>query len=148
MAVYTKILYHIVWGTEQQSQVLSPQRQGDLFRFIMGKLQEKGCKVYSVGGYLEHLHILTSVEPEISLSELVSYLKDSTERWIFETNIFPDFPGWHNGFGAISCSWQNKSQLANYIENQSRHHLCRTFQEEMEEMLTKAGIDYKSSCPV
>ena len=148
MAVYTQILYHIVWGTVHHEDVLSSERQGDLYRYLIGKLQEKDCIVYSVGGYLEHLHVLTTVNPQISLVELVDFLKLSTANWIRDNKIFPEFAGWQAGFGAFTCSWQSRGQISHYIHNQPEHHQCRTFQEEMEEMFTKSGLNYSSKCLV
>ncbi|MBN2842578.1 MAG: transposase [Sedimentisphaerales bacterium] len=146
MAAYTQILYHIVWSTKNLEGVLSLERQGDLQRFIMGKIHDKDCNAMAVGGYLEHIHVLTTVNPDISLHDLVDYLKQTTENWIKENQLFPDFHGWQDGYGAITCSWQKRGPLSHYIENQEYQHHCLTYQEEIEEMLTKSGINYTVAC--
>ncbi len=148
MAVYTQILYHIIWGTVNQEPVLDQDRQGDLYRFLMGKLQDQGCNVCTIGGFQDHVHILTAIRPDHALQGLVSYLKEASADWIRDNEVFPAFQGWQPGFGAFSCSWQSRGSLSNYIESQSEHHLYRTFQEEMEEMLTQSGVNFSSNCLV
>lgn len=146
MAACTQILYHIVWSTKHLSGVLDLARQGDLHRFIIGKIHDKGCTAIAVGGHLEHLHVLTTVSPKISLDELVDFLKKTTAKWINENHSFPDFIGWQDGYGAVTCSWQNRGQTSHRIENQIFEHSCRTYREEMEELLTKSGINFTLAC--
>ena len=142
MATYTQILYHIVYGTKNHNCTLDLERHNELCRYTAGILQNKKCFIHKVGGYTEHLHILTELHPSIALADLVKDTKLATSKWIKAKNIFPVFDSWQNGYGAFSCSWKDKDRIINYIANQIEHHRHKTFQEEYIEMLQQAGIEF------
>ena len=75
MATYTQILYHIVYGTKNHNGTLDLERHDELCRYTAGILQNKKCFVHKVGGYTEHLHILTELHPGIALAGLVKDTK-------------------------------------------------------------------------
>lgn len=49
---------------------------------------------------------------------------------------------WQEGYGAFSVSPGNLETVAEYIKGQEEHHRTRSFGEEFETMLKKAGIVY------
>lgn len=75
MATYTQILYHIVFGTKNRAGTLDQENHDPLWRYIAGVLRNKDCTVYIVGGYTNHVHILTSVHPSQTLADLVKDVK-------------------------------------------------------------------------
>ena len=98
--------------------------------------------MYKVGGYVDHLHILTSLHPSLALADLIKDVKLGTSGWIKTDKVFRCFDGWQDGYGAFTCSWKDKDRIANYIVNQREHHQHKTFREEYIEMLQKAGIEF------
>ena len=142
MATYTQILYHIVYGTKNHNGTLDLERYDELCKYTAGILQNKNCFVYKVGGYTEHLHILTELHPSVALADLVKDIKLAQSKWIKTNNIFPAFDGWQDGYGGFTCSWKDKDRIINYIANQIEHHRHKTFREEYVEMLQQAGIEF------
>ena len=142
MATYTQILYHIVYGTKNHNGTLDLERHNELCRYTAGILMNKNCFVYKVGGYTEHLHILTELHPTIALADLVKDLKRAQSKWIKTDNVFPAFDGWQEGYGTFTCSWKDKERIINYIANQIEHHQHKTFREEYIEMLQQARIEF------
>ena len=142
MATYTQILYHIVYGTKNHIGTLDLERYDELCKYTAGILQNKNCFVYKVGGYTEHLHILTELHPSVALADLVKDIKLAQSKWIKTNNIFPAFDGWQDGYGGFTCSWKDKDRIINYIANQIEHHRHKTFREEYVEMLQQAGIEF------
>jgi putative transposase len=49
---------------------------------------------------------------------------------------------WQEGYGAFSVSKSAVPSVREYIREQEKHHLRRTFQEEYREFLEKHGIDF------
>ena len=142
MATYTQILYHIVFGTKDHNGTLYQENHDQLWRYISGIIRNKQCTVYVVGGYTDHVHILSSLKPSLALADLVKDIKLAVSKWNKEKKIFPAFSGWQEGYGAFTCAYRDKERINKYIRNQYEHHRVRTFEEEYEQMLKKAGIEY------
>jgi hypothetical protein len=49
---------------------------------------------------------------------------------------------WQDGYAAISVSPNACDQVKRYIANQAEHHRTRTFREELEDILRRAGINF------
>ncbi len=49
---------------------------------------------------------------------------------------------WQEGFGAFSYSHSQLEKVMNYIKNQEKHHVKKTFREEYTEMLEKFRVQY------
>jgi hypothetical protein len=49
---------------------------------------------------------------------------------------------WQKGYGAFSYGKSQISNIANYIENQEKHHRKQTFMEEYREILKIFAIEY------
>lgn len=78
--------------------------------------------MYQINGIENHTHILTHLHPSIALAELVKDIKVSSNLFIKEKNLFPNFVGWQIGYSAFSYSIDRKDILTNYIRNQEEHH--------------------------
>jgi REP element-mobilizing transposase RayT len=106
-----------------------------------GTVEQGGGKVLSINSVADHLHLLWELSPTVALSDAMRLLKTNSSRWVRETFSLKPF-AWQTGYAAFSVSRSNVSAVANYIENQERHHRKRTFQEEFIELLVKHGIPY------
>jgi putative transposase len=143
MSTFTQILYHIVFATKDRQRVLSPEKRQELYKCIWGILRNKDCHLYRIGGVEDHVHILTSLHPGVSLADLLKTIKVSTSMWIKEHRLFPQFEGWQEGYSAFTDSIQEKDVLVKYIKGQEEHHRMRTFKEELTELLKQAGVTYE-----
>lgn len=140
MATYTQILYHIVFSTKHRERALDQARRDELFRFIWGVLKNRQCHLYRIGGVEDHLHMLISLHPSVALSDLVKEVKTASSAWIKGQNVFPNFTYWQEGYGAFTCSLEQKSALIDYIRNQEAHHREETFRQEYERLLSEVGL--------
>jgi len=81
----------------------------------------------------DHIHILVSVPPSISISKLVQYLKGKSSRKIlmeFE-HLKKRYWGqhiWARGYFAVTVGNLNEKQVQEYIENQGIHHQKDNFE--------------------
>ncbi len=139
---YTQILYHIVFSTKGRALVLHPDRREELFRYIWGIHQGLQCHLYRVNGMEDHLHILTSLHPSLSLSNYMRELKTGTSRWISKEGIFPGFTGWQDGYGAFTVSMREKDAVIRYIKDQQTHHQQTGYLDEYRRLLEEAKIQY------
>lgn len=115
--------YHIVWITKYRKPVLQGQiaeRVRELIRQTCATLD-----VYIVSGHVskDHVHLLVSVPPKVSVSELVKRLKGrSSRRMLDEYNeLRRQFWGrhlWARGYFAASTGNVTDEIIKQYIESQ------------------------------
>ena len=143
MSTYTQILYQIVFSTKNREHTLVKEKQKELYQYIWGILKNKKCHLYQIGGITDHIHILTHLHPSIALSTIIKDIKLSSNEYIKKQNLFADFNGWQEGYGAFTYSVKDKNNLVNYIKNQEEHHKNKTFKEEFIELLNEHGIEFE-----
>jgi REP element-mobilizing transposase RayT len=69
-------------------------------------------------------------------------LKANTSRWIKQEDIFPEFDGWQDGYGAFTISVHEKDAVIRYIKDQQVHHQQTDYLDELRRMLEEARIKY------
>jgi putative transposase len=142
MSTYTQILYHIVFSTKNRKPRLPADRREDLFRYIWGIVRNFKSHLYRVNGTEDHLHLLTSLHPTVRLADLVKGIKTGSSKWMQETQAFPAFRHWQDGYGAFTHSIGEKDRLIEYIKGQQEHHKKSDFAEEMKRLLREASIQF------
>ena len=115
--------YHIVWITKYRKPVLtSPvgKRLRDLLRLICTSLD-----VEIVQGHIsrDHIHMLVSVPPYISVSKLVQRMKGLTSRRLLQENrglnkMFWGRHLWARGYFVASTGNVTEEVIGRYIAEQ------------------------------
>ena len=144
MSTYTQILYQIVFGSKDYASFLNKENQGLLFAYIVGMLNMRNCHPYQVGGYENHVHIVTHISPTINLADLVREIKKAShEMMVRDKRFFSCFTGWQVGYGAFTYHISMKAVLIKYVLNQEQHHKGITFREEMIKLLNDNLVPFK-----
>jgi REP element-mobilizing transposase RayT len=142
MSTHTQICYHVVFSTKGRQPTLRANRREDLFRYIWGILKNRESYLYRINGTEDHLHILTSFHPSVSLADLVKDVKTGSSLWIKKEGVFRAFSHWQDGYGAFTHSRREIDCLIEYIKGQEEHHRRTTFVEEYRKLLEEAGIEF------
>jgi len=142
MSTYTQICYHIVFSTKDREPVLKADRREELFRYVWGILKNRQSHLYRINGMEDHLHILTSLHPTVSLADLVKDLKAGSSWWIKENSVFRMFSHWQDGYAAFTHSKTEIDALIEYIKGQQEHHHKTSFADEYRKLLLEAGIEF------
>ena len=139
---YTSFYLHIVFSTKHHIPYLIPKIKARLIPYIGGIAKQNGLKLIKGGGTRDHLHVLISAIPTITIAKAVQYLKGGSSYWIHKT--FPKLTNfeWQKGYGAFSISIKQIDQVVSYIENQEEHHRIKTYKEEFIELLKIHKIDF------
>lgn len=90
----------------------------------------------------DHIHLLLSMKPDISLSNLVRDIKANSSKWINSNKKIAGKFQWQEGFGAFSYSSSHLDNVIAYINNQEIHHSNKTFKDEYLDLLNKFKIQY------
>ena len=142
MSTFTQICYHVVFSTKGRRPTFKADRRQDLFRYVWGILKHRECHVYRINGVEDHIHILTSLHPTVSLADLVKDIKTGSSLWIKRESVFPMFANWQDGYGAFTHSQEQVALLIEYIKGQEEHHHRTSFAEEYRRLLVEAGIEF------
>ena len=142
MSTYTQIIYQIVFSTKHRERTMIKNDRPKLFQYISGVLKNKDCHLYRINGVEDHLHIITDLHPSVALANLVKDIKLSATSLIKENNIFPNFGGWQDGYGAFTYHIDAKNNLIEYVKNQEEHHRIKTYEEEYRELLKEHKIEF------
>ena len=67
----------------------------------------------------------------------------ASSGFIKNENIFPDFNGWQDGYGAFTYSISAKDNLIEYVKNQKKHHQIVSFRDEYISLLKEHGIEFE-----
>ncbi len=142
MSTFRQIYYQIVFSTKHRKPVLNSDHEDQLYKYIWGIVKNKNCKLYRINGMPHHIHLFTDLHPSISLSDFVKDIKVSSNLWIKESGLFPDFEEWQSGYGAFTYSEREKEKIINYIKNQKEHHKKENFEDEYKNLLKTHGIEF------
>ena len=142
MSTHTAISYHIIFSAKDRTPVLRQDRREDLFRYISGIVKNRHGHLYRINGVDDHIHILTSLHPTVSLADLVKDIKTGSAHWIKENSVFGEFSHWQEGYGAFTCCKREIAGLIEYIKGQEQHHRKMKFQEEYRTLLLEAGVEF------
>ncbi len=139
---YTQIYIQIVFSVKHRQNLINSYWKDDLYKYICGIVNGKKQKVYAIGGTSDHIHILVSIKPDISISDLVRDIKANSSKWINENQLLKSKFLWQEGFGAFSYAQSQLNNVIGYINNQEIHHKKKTFKEEYIELMQKFQIEY------
>jgi len=142
MSTFRQIYYQIVFSTKHRKPVLDIEHEEQLYKYIWGIVKNKNCKLYRINGMPDHIHLFTDLHPSVSLSSFVKDIKVSSNLWIKQSGLFPDFEEWQNGYGAFTYSEKEKDMIINYIKNQKEYHQNESFEIEYKNLLISHGVEF------
>jgi REP element-mobilizing transposase RayT len=139
---YRQIYYHIVFGTKEHKPTLPDTYSEELYKFIWGIIQNKGCKLYQINGCVDHLHIFSDLHPSIALASYIKDIKVASSIWLKGQKHFKNFEAWAEGYAAFSISHSERNRIIAYIKNQKEHHHIESFIDEYKRLLKEFEIEY------
>ena len=139
---YTQIYIQIVFAVQGRQNLIRHENREELHKFITGIVQNRGQKLYAVFAMPDHVHVLVSLKPNISISDLVRDIKAGSSKFINDKKWINNKFKWQEGYGAFSYSKSSVDMVVKYIINQEEHHKNKSFKIEYLEFLKKFEIEY------
>ena len=141
---YTKIYIQIVFAVKGRQNLISKENREELHKFISGIISNRNQKLYAIFAMPDHVHLLISMSPSISISDLVRDIKAGSSKFINDKKWINGKFNWQEGYGAFSYSKSSLDSVVKYILNQEEHHKKKTFREEYLDFMEKFEIEYDS----
>ncbi len=82
MGSFTKLTYHVVFGTKFRRPLITDNCQDRLYEYIGGIIRQKHGLLIEVGGITDHMHILAHLPPTIAVSDMIKEIKGSSSAWM------------------------------------------------------------------
>ena len=140
---YHQLFIHIVFSVKYR-QCLIHKIERELYQYIISVIEsEKNkCKLIAIGGAPDHVHILVSMHPSISVADLVKEIKTASSLWINSQDIYMGKFHWQDGYSAFSLGMSQQDAAVKYILNQKEHHKRVSFHDELVALLQKYNIKF------
>src|SRR5271155_5153563 len=139
---YTQIYIHAVFAVEGRQNLIESRNNNELQKYITGIVSGRKQKLIAINNMPDHLHLLTGLRPDSTLSDLVRDVKAGSSKFINEKRWVTGRFLWQEGFGAFSYSRSQLGMVIRYIENQQKHHARQSFREEYVALLEKFNVNY------
>src|SRR5689334_13776755 len=137
---YTRLRYHIVFGTKHRLPLITPDVRDDLYRYLGGILARHGGILLAAGGMPDHVHLLAGLDTTRSMADVMQRVKANSSRWLNECGNRATPFSWQVGYGAFSVSESQMQVVRRYIAKQEEHHRKVSFQDELKAILRKHGF--------
>ena len=114
--------YHIVFAPKYRRQVIYGKIKADIGKMLRKLCEYKQIEILEAEACKDHIHMLISVPPKYSISQVMGYLKGKSSLMIFEkyANLKYKYGNrhfWCRGF-YVDTVGRNKKVIAEYIKNQ------------------------------
>ena len=116
------LFYHFIWTTKNRQPWIIPELEPQLFNSIRSKVSGLDGRVLAVNACRDHVHLVASVPPSISLSTFIGQVKGISSLRINESGILPLKFNWQEEYGVFSLDETSLSACIFYTENQKEHH--------------------------
>jgi len=139
---YTSLFAHIIFSTHNRETLLKSAWRERLFAYMGGIARENKIKAVSIGGVIDHVHMLLLIPASIPAAKAVQLVKGGSSKWLHENIITLKNFAWQEGYGAFSISASQASEVVAYIAGQEEHHRIKSFREEYLSFLKEYNVEY------
>ena len=114
--------YHIVFAPKFRRQIIYREIKIDIGKIIRQLCEQKGVEIIEAELCPDHVHMLVSIPPKYSVSDIMGYLKGKSSLMIFDrhANLKYKYGNRHFWCGGyyVDTVGRNKKQIQEYIRNQ------------------------------
>jgi putative transposase len=121
---YWRLFYHFVWSTKLRRPLIVEAIEAPLHNVIAAKAKEVSGMVHAVGGVEDHVHLVVSVPPALSLADFISRVKGNSSHFVNHALNTPF--AWQAEYGVLSFGGKQLDFVVKYVKNQRQHHRDNT----------------------
>ena len=114
--------YHVVFAPKYRRMEIYREIRADIGVIIRKLCQQKGVEIIEANACPDHIHMLISIPPKYSVSQIMGYLKGKSSLMIFDRHANLKYKYGNRHFWArgyfVDTVGRNKKQIQEYIRNQ------------------------------
>ena len=112
--------YHLVFAPKYRRMQIYGQIRKDIGVILRRLCEQKGVEIIEAEACPDHIHMLLSIPPKYSVSQIMGYLKGKSSLMIFEKYGNRHF--WCRGY-YVDTAGKNTKRIAEYIKNQLKEDM-------------------------
>ena len=130
--------YHIVFAPKYRRQIIYGQLKKEIGQILRKLCEQKGIEIIEAEACPDHIHMLVSIPPKLSVSYVIGYLKGKSSLMIFDRHAnlkykYGNRHFWCKGY-YVDTVGRNRKAIEQYIRNQLQEDIM-TDQISMKEYL-------------
>ena len=120
--------YHIVFSPKYRRKEIYGKIKVDIGKMLRKLCEQKGIEIIEAELCADHIHMLVSIPPKYSVSQVVGYLKGKSALMIFDkyANLkyrYGNRHFWCRGY-YVDTVGRNKKTIEEYIKNQLQEDIA------------------------
>ena len=114
--------YHIVFGPKYRRKEIYGKLRKDIGEILRKLCEEKGVEIIEAKACTEHIHMLVSIPPHLSVAQFMGFLKSKSALMIFDRHANLKYKYgrrnfWSRGY-FVDTVGKNERVIQEYIKNQ------------------------------
>lgn len=114
--------YHIVFAPKYRRKEIYGQLRGDIGQIIRKLCEEKKVEILEANACVDHIHMLVSIPPHLSVSQFMGFLKGKSTLMIFDRHAnlkykYGSRHFWARGY-FVDTVGRNEAVIREYIKKQ------------------------------
>ena len=114
--------YHIVFAPKYRRKVIYGELKADIGKILRKLCNEKKVEIIEAEACPDHIHMLVSIPPYLSISQFMGYIKSKSALMIFDRHANLKYKYGNRHFWAtgyfIDTVGKNEKIIKEYIRNQ------------------------------
>ena len=114
--------YHVVFAPKYRRLEKYGAIKADIGKILRQLCQQKGVEIIEAEACPDHIHMLISIPPKYSVSQIMGFLKGKSSLMIFDRHANLKYQYGNRHFWArgyyVDTVGRNKKQVQEYIKNQ------------------------------
>ena len=120
--------YHIVFTPKYRRKVIYGQYREEIGKILRQLCSYKGVEILEGHMMIDHVHLLLSIPPKMSVSSFMGYLKGKSALMIFDNHAnlkykYGNRKFWAEGYYESTVGL-NESTIKKYIAEQDKHDIA------------------------
>ena len=116
--------YHIVFAPKYRRLAIYGKIKVDIGKILRKSCKQKGVEIIEANACKDHIHMLVSIPPKLSVASFMGYLKGKSSLMIFDRHAnlkykYGNRKFWCRGY-YVNTVGRNKKAIEEYIKNQLR----------------------------
>ena len=120
--------YHIVFAPKYRRQAVYGEIKADIGAILRKLCEQRGVEIIEAQACVDHIHMMVSIPPNLSVAQFVGYLKGKSSLMIFDRHAnlkykYGNRHFWCRGY-YVDTVGRNANVIEEYIRNQLQEDIA------------------------
>ena len=120
--------YHVVFAPKYRRKIIYSKIKQDVGKILRKLCEQKGIEIIEAEACPDHIHMLISIPPKMSVAYVMGYLKGKSSLMIFDRHAnmkykYGNRHFWCRGY-YVDTVGRNKKAIEEYIRNQLQEDIA------------------------